>query len=155
MKKSMFLLVALLISSAISAQSPNFSGTWKLNNSLSKLNAEFSFAPNEILIDQKGNDLKVEKHSNFQGEDFTINEKFTLDGKECINEGWQGSEKKSTAVWSEDKKSLTVATKLVMGDGGEMTLIEIYKMDKKNMVISTRASSSYGEFEETMVYDKQ
>lgn len=152
----MTLLCSIILISAIAiSQTPDFTATWKLNSSLSQLNSEFTFAPNEIIIDQKGNDIKVEKHSSFQGEDFTINEKFTLDGKECINEGWQGSEKKSTAVWSEDKKSLTVATKLVMGDGGEMTLIEIYKMDKKNMVISTRASSSYGEFEETMVYDKQ
>ena len=87
----MTLLCSIILISAIAiSQTPDFTATWKLNSSLSKLNSEFTFAPNEIIIDQKGNDIKVEKHSSFQGEDFTINEKFTLDGKEyslAINNG--------------------------------------------------------------------
>jgi|WetSurMetagenome_2_1015567.scaffolds.fasta_scaffold314686_2 hypothetical protein len=155
MKKCSLFSAALLISIIVNSQSLNFSGSWKLNSSLSKLNAEFSFAPKEIIIDQKGNDYKVERHSSFQGEDFTTNDKFTLDGKECLNTGWQDSQKKSTAVWSDDKNSLKISTKLTMGDGGEMTIIEVYKMDKTNLVIETSASSSYGDMAETMVYDKQ
>jgi hypothetical protein len=155
MKNILAITIAFLISVVVSAQGPNFSGTWKLNSSLSKLNAEFSFAPGEIIIDQKGNDLKVEKHSSFQGEDFTINDKFTLDGKECVNTGWQDTQKKSIVTWSDDKNSLKISSKLVMGDGNEMTITEIYKMDKKNMVIESSASSSYGDMSESMVYDKQ
>jgi len=155
MKKLLFLLIAIMTSILITGQVPDFSGSWKLNSSLSKLNAEFSFAPAEIIVTQSGNDLKVEKHSSFQGEDFTINDKFTLDGKECVNTGWQNSEKKSTAVWSDDKNSLKISTKLMMGDGGEMSITETFKMDKKNMVIETSASSSYGDMTETMCYDKQ
>jgi hypothetical protein len=155
MKRISILIAAIMITALVNSQNLNFTGTWKLNSSLSKLNAEFSFAPNEIIIDQKGNDMKVEKHSSFNGEDFTINDKFTLDGKECINIGWQDSEKKSTAVWSDDKISLKISTKLIMGDGGEMSITETFKMDGKNMVIETFASSSYGDMTETMVYDKQ
>lgn len=139
----------------VSAQNLNFSGNWKLNTSLSKLNAEYSFAPSEIIITQNGNEFKVEKHASFQGEDFIIDDKYTLDGKECVNVGFQDTQKKSTANWSEDKKSLTITSKLIMGDGGEMTITEIYKIDGKNFVLSSKASSSYGEYEETMVYDKQ
>jgi hypothetical protein len=155
MKKTLLTTFALLISLVIYSQSLNFSGSWKLNPTLSKLNSEWSMAPSEIIIDQKDNDLKVEKHSSWQGENFTINDKFTLDGKECINTGFQDTQKKSTAVWSGDKSSLTITTKLTMGDGGEMTIIEVYKMDKKNMTINSKASSSYGDMEETMTYDKQ
>jgi hypothetical protein len=155
MKKISTLIAAIMITAVANSQTLNFTGTWKLNSSLSKLNAEFSFAPKEIIIDQKGNDMKVERHSSYQGEDFTINDKFTLDGKECINTGWQDSEKKSTAVWSDDKYSLKISTKLIMGDGGEMTITETFKIDKKNMVIETSASSSYGDMTETMIYDKQ
>jgi hypothetical protein len=152
-KTSLFLLLALC--SAILYSQSDFSGSWKLNSSQSKLNAEFSFAPAEIIITQNGNDLNVEKHSSWQGENFTINDKYTLDGKECVNTGFQDTQKKSTANWSEDKKSLTIASKLVMGDGGEMTITEVYKIDGKNFVLSSKASSSYGDLEETMVYDKQ
>jgi hypothetical protein len=155
MKKMTLLVIMIMLAQIGYSQTPDFTGTWKLNSSLSKLNAEFTFAPNELIIDLKGNDIKVEKHSSFQGENFTINEKFTLDGKECINEGFQGGEKKSKAIWSDDKKTLTVSTKLTMGDGNEMTLTEIYKLDKKNLIISTKASSSYGDVEETMGYDRQ
>lgn len=155
MKKVAFLLFAMLLAVIVSAQGTDFSGKWKLNSSKSKLNADFSFAPKEVVIQQSGNDLSVEKHSSFQGNDFTINDKFTLDGKECINEGWQGSKKKSTAVWSDNKKELTIASKIPMQDGGEMTITEIYKMDGNNLVIESAASSSFGDLNETMAYDKQ
>ena len=155
MKKIKFLLATLLISSVATAQVVDFSGNWKLNSTKSKLNEEFSMAPKEIILAQKGNDLSVEKHSSFQDQDFTTNDKLTLDGKECINPGWQDSQKKSTVLWSDDKKSLKITTKFPMNDGGEMIIVEVYKMDGSNMVIESSASSSFGDMSETMVYDKQ
>jgi hypothetical protein len=155
MKKSVVLLAVLFISVLVSAQGFDFSGNWKLNSSKSKLGDQFSMAPKEIIVVQKGNDLSLEKHSEFQDQQFTINDKFTLDGKECINDGWMDSKKKSTAVWSADKKSLKISSKIAMQDGGEMTISETYKMDGGNMVIEMSASSSYGDMSETQVYDKK
>ena len=155
MKKTVFLLATFLVSVTASAQLLDFSGNWKLNTSKSKLGDQFSMAPKEIIVAQKDNDFNVEKHSSFQDQEFTINDKFTLDGKECINPGWQDTQKKSTAVWSEDKMSLKITTKMSMGDGGEMTIVEVYKMDGSNMVIESSSSSSFGDMAETMVYDKQ
>mgnify|MGYP001143042046 CR=1 FL=1 len=99
--------------------------------------------------------MSVEKHSSFQGNDFTVSDKFTLDGKECINEGWQGSKKKSTAVWSDGKKVLTITSKIPGPDGGDMTITEVFQMDGSNLIIESSASSSYGDLNETMAYDKQ
>jgi hypothetical protein len=152
MKKAFFLFTALLISVLVSAQGVDFSGSWKLNPSKSKLGEQFSMAPKEIIVIQKGNDLSVERHSSFQDQDFTINDKFTLDGKECVNTGWRDSQKKSTAIWSDN--TLKITSKIPMRDSGEMTITEVYKMDGGNMVIESSASSSYGDFSETMVYDK-
>ena len=59
---------------------------------------------------------------------------------------------KSTAVWND--KTLKIVSKIPMRDSGEMTITEVYKMDGGNMVIETSASSSFGDFSETMVYDK-
>lgn len=154
MKKVLLVTSALLVTILLSAQGPDFSGKWKLNNSKSALGAEFSMAPLEIIVVQKGNDLTVEKHSNFQGELFTTTDKLTLDGKECINAGWQDSQKKSTVTISDDKKSIKVTSKLNIGDAGDVTIIEIYKMNGTSMVIESTASSSYGDLTETMVYDK-
>jgi hypothetical protein len=155
MKKILILGAVLCLSAIATAQTLNFSGNWKLNNTKSKLNQEFTMAPGEIIIAQKGNDMSVERHSNFQGQEYITNDKFTLDGKECINPGWMDLQKKSTLVWSDDKNSLKVTTKFAMNDGGEMIITEVYKMDSGNMIIESTASSSYGDMSETMVYDKQ
>ena len=154
MKRLVFLTTALLFAIFASAQT-DFSGSWKLNKSKSTLNDQFSMAPNEIIIEQDGNVLKVEKHSSFQGNDFTTNDEFTLDGKECENEGWQGSKKKSTATWSGDKSMLTIKSKIPIQNGEEMSLTEVYKMDGGDMVLVAGASSSWGDMEETMVFSKQ
>ena len=155
MSRIIFLIATLLVSVLVSAQGIDFSGNWKLNKTTSKLNDQFSMAPKDIIVLQAGNDFDIEKHSSFQGNDFTIKDKFTLDGKECINPGWQDSQKKSTAVWSDDKLTLKITTKFPMGDSGEMTIIEIYKMDSSNLVVETSASSSFGDVAETLVFDKQ
>lgn len=155
MKKSFTFLIVIMAAVVSSVSAADFSGNWKLNSGKSKLNDQFSMAPREIILVQNGNDLNVEKHSSFQDQDFTIKDKFTLDGKECVNAGWQDTQKKSTAVWSDDKNSLKISTKLPIGDNGDMTIVEVYKFDGENLVIETSTSSSFGESTETMVYDKQ
>ena len=155
MKKMLFLLTFLMVVGIVSAQVTDFSGKWKLNPSKSKLSAELSMAPKELVIVQSGNDLSVERHSSWQDREFTISDKFTMDGKECINKGWQDSEKKSTVAVADDKKSVKVTTVIAMGSNGNMTLTEAYKMDGTNLVVETSASSSFGDRSETMVFDKQ
>lgn len=154
MKKIFFLFAAFLLSFGLFAQ-VDLSGKWKLNSSKSKLNQEFSMAPGTIALVQKGNDLSIEKHSEFQGQEFVSNDKLTLDGKECINPGFMDTQKKSACAWSADKKMLTITSKIPVGDGGDMTITEVYKLDGANLVVDSKASSSFGEMAETIVYDKQ
>jgi hypothetical protein len=155
MNKTLIIFAALLFSTSAIAQVPDLSGSWKLNSEKSKLNAEFSFAPKEIKITQAGNDFTVEKHSSFQDQEFVTTDKLTLDGKECINTGFQDTQKKSTAIWSDDKTSLKIISKMSIGDGGDMTTTEVYKMDGSNIVLESLASSSFGDLNETIVYDKK
>ena len=56
MKKTFFFLAAILVAVTVSAQ-VDLSGSWKLNSSKSKLGEQFSMAPKEIIVVQKGNDL--------------------------------------------------------------------------------------------------
>ncbi|NQU85051.1 MAG: hypothetical protein HQ541_04755 [Mariniphaga sp.] len=155
MKKVFFFLVTVLFSVTAMSQ-VNFSGSWKLNTSKSELGAEFTMSPKEVIVTQSGNDLKVEKHSEFQGQEINTTNKYTLDGKECINIGFMESEQKSTAVWADDKKSLKITTKFSMGDmGEEMSFVEVYSMNEGNLSIEASTSSSFGEMSETGVYDKQ
>ncbi len=153
MKKFLLSVLAVILTTSLFAQ-VDLSGNWKLNTSKSKLGEQFSMAPKTIVVSQKSNDMSVEKHSEFQGNEFTSTDKYTLDGKECVNKGFMDTEKKSTAVWSGDKKSLTVTSKIPM-QGETMTITEIYSMENGSMVIKSKASSSYGDMEETQVYDKK
>lgn len=154
MKKIIYLLVILCLSVFVSAQGVDFSGSWKLNNSKSKLGDQFSMAPNKIIVVQNDNDMSIEKHSDFQGQESTTNDKLTLDGKECVNTGFMDTEKKSTVAWADDKKSLKITSKIDM-QGETMTTNEVYKLDGESMIIESTMSSSFGDMSETMVYDKE
>ena len=121
----------------------------------STLGAEFSMAPKNVIVVQSGNDLSVEKHSEFQGQEFVSTDKLTLDGKECTNTVFQDMQKKSTCAWSDDKTSLKVVSKMSMGDGGDVTINEVYKLDGGSLVIESTSSSSFGDMSEKMVFDKK
>jgi len=155
MKKILYLFVFTLISFTSMAKMVDFSGTWNLNKSKSTLNEQFSMAPSQMILIQDQNVLALEKHVSFQDQSFTINDKLTLDGQECINDGWQDTKKKSIAVCSADEKLLTVTSKIPMQDGGEMTIIETYQMEGDNLKVTTSAKSSFGDLTETYLFDKQ
>jgi hypothetical protein len=152
MKKLSFLFLLCLIALVSNAQT-NFSGKWSLSTEKSKLNADFSMAPADMVITQNGNDLTIEKHMNFQGQTMTTTDKLTLDGKESTNTGFMDAPKKSTANWSEDK-SLKVLSKVSM-DGNDISTTEIYKMDGNNLVLDSKSNSSFGDMSEVMVFDKK
>ncbi|HEY3373233.1 MAG TPA: hypothetical protein VGK10_20465 [Prolixibacteraceae bacterium] len=155
MKKIIYLFVFTLISFTSMAKVVDFSGTWNLNKSKSTLNEQFSMAAGQMILTQTADVLDLEKHVSFQDQNFTINDKLTLDGKECINKGWQDSQKKSIVTWSADEKLMTVNSKIPMQDGGEMTIVEVYQMEGDNLKVVVSVSSSYGEMSETYLFDKQ
>ncbi len=152
MKKLVFLFSAIFFTTMVFAQA-DFSGSWTLNTSKSKL-GERSFAPKSVVIVQTKSDISIETRSEFQGEERVRKSKYTLDGKECTNKGFRDMDVKSTAVWSADKKSLTITSKIQM-DNGDMTMKSVYKMDGANLVNQSSSSSSMGDRSETQVFDKK
>lgn len=154
LRSAMVLLIALFLTPAVMAQTTDFSGTWKLNKGKSKLNEQFSMAPQSLVMVQEAALLSVERHAEFQGEAFVTKDKFTLDGKECVNEGLQGTKKKSTAVWADDKKSLTIKTTIPMEGGGDFSLKEVYSLTEDCLVLETTATSDWGTNTETFVFNK-
>jgi len=153
MKKLVYILAILMVSTAAFAQKTDLSGKWKLNREKSELGEQFSMAPEDIELTMDKNTLTEVRHVNWQGETITITDKFTLDGKTCENPGWMDSVKKSTATWSDDGKVLTIVTKIPMQDE-EMTVTTKYNMKDGKMVINSEASSSYGVMSEVQVFDK-
>jgi hypothetical protein len=147
-------LIALFISSALQAQCADLSGTWKLNASKSKLNEQFSMAPKRLVITQDAAILTVERHSEFMDQQFVTKDKFTLDGKECENEGFQGSKKKSTATWSDDKQVLTVKSTIPMEGAGEISFKEVFSLAEGSLSVETTTSSDWGSSSESYIFDK-
>jgi len=156
MKKIFYLVVFIVFALTSMAQNPDFSGTWKINNEKSTFFEQFSLAPTQLILVQTADTLMVEKHGNFQGTDYVTKEKFSLDGKECVNPGMiPDSKKTSIAVWSEDGKILTVSSKLPTQDQGEATIKEVYQLVDANLKVELNAASQMGEMAETYVLDKQ
>lgn len=148
------MLLFVLLSFWAYSQNPDFSGSWSLDASKSKLNPDFSMAPEMIIIELQGNNMKVERRSNFQGQESTTTDQFTLDGKECKNTGFMDSQKISTATWSDDKKSIKVLSKIAF-DGGEVNLTEIFRMDGTSLILDSSSASSFGDMSELYVYNKK
>ena len=155
MKKLFYLLALSMLTLTSMGEGINFSGTWKLNNEKSTLFEQFSLAPTQVIVTQTADTIMVEKHGNFQGTEYVTKDKFSLDGKECVNIGWMNSKKTSTAVWSEDGKTLTISSKLPTQDQGEATMKEVFRLEDPNLKIELSAASSMGEMSETYLLDKQ
>ena len=155
MKKCIYLIAMVLISSAAIGQKADFSGTWKINREKSELGAQFSMAPNSIVVEQTKKEMSLQRNSSWQGQDYSYTDKFTLDGEECENIGMMDMVKKSTVVWNDDKESLKITTKIELQDGTDMTIIENLAMDGEHLVMETSASSSYGDMTEVFVFEKE
>jgi hypothetical protein len=155
MSKYVAAIFAMLALAALPALAkPNLTGDWKLNT------AKSTFgdipAPDSMTYKIDHADPKitsVSKQSSQMGE-FEIHSTCTTDGKECTNEGFQGSPTKSVMKWDGD--ALVAEVKGQFGDT-EFTLKQRWTLsdDGKTLTIAQTFASSMGEFTQKLVFDKQ
>ena len=150
-----FITLLLLATVMAQGQRSDFSGTWILTEEKSKLAEAFSMAPRTLFIDQEDNSIHMQRHSTWQGENYTIDDTYALDGSLSENEGWMTFTKKSVAIWSPDSAILTITTRVPMQDGEEMTVTEEITMENGNLVIESTASSSRGTMTEEFVFESR
>jgi hypothetical protein len=153
--KTAFFFIFGLMTVAVFGQTPDFSGKWKINPSKCKLNEQFSMAPKSLVIAQTADVLSIERHGEFQGQEYVSNSKLNLDGSESVNVGMMETKIKSVAVWSEDKTTLTVKTSVPMENAGEISITEVYKRLGPDLTIETSSKSDWGESAETYVFEKE
>ena len=162
-KKIISLLIApaLLLAFTSKMDRTNLSGQWKLNESKSDLGPMQSFATRAIKIDQKDDGITISQTSpSFNGEDRTLTETWSYDGKETETTLFGSSKKKSTAKWSDDGKSLIISYVLNLDFGGQAMEIKgtenwSISDDGKTLTIQNNSSSSQGDLSTKAVYDKQ
>lgn len=154
MKKFALILPLAFLSLALMAQKPNFSGTWKLNESKSELNYEFTLAPKALIVEHTKKTVDVTTASEWEGQPYESKNHYTLDGEVCENPGFEGTVTKSTAAFDKKAKTLKIVTDgEVQGMG--YTLTQVFSMKDDNLVVETQAASDMGEMAETYVFDKE
>jgi hypothetical protein len=141
----------------------NFSGDWTLNATKSTQppagaqGGGQSMGGGNFVATQDANLLTVVRTRTGQdGQATTTTSKYTLDGKESVNSTGRG-DSKSTAKWSADGKSLTIATTSTFNDN-TFTSTAVWSMpDAKTLsVLTTSPGRNGGEARTTtMVYDKK
>jgi hypothetical protein len=145
--------VALFSGSLMAANTPNFSGSWKLNAAKS----DFGPMPAPDKMDRtiKHEDPTMEMKTTQVGQqgEITTEMKYVTDGKEFVNKGPRG-EVKSVATWEAGK--LVVKSKREV-QGMEITITETWSLseDGKNITIVNSISTPQGDFEAKIVMDKQ
>jgi hypothetical protein len=146
--------LALIAASASFAAVPDLTGNWKLNAAKS----DFGQFPAPSSMTQKVSHAEPKltvgvKMASDMGEfEFTSN--YTTDGKECANQGFGGSEAKSVLKW--DGETLLIDTKGAFGDS-PYTMKDKWVLSEggKVLTILRRFSSSMGDVDQRLVFDKQ
>jgi hypothetical protein len=156
---ALFLFVCF--SSATLAQKTiDFTGKWALNESKSELGEGRFFSASELNVKQDGNTMVIDRvRTGRDGGTRTTTENLTLDGKESVTES-EFRTMTSTAVWSEDGKSLTIKSKSEFEREGQtftMNMTEIWTLEEegKLLKIQSTSSSPRGERSVTLAYDKK
>ncbi len=150
-------IVLILVAPAMvdaQAGKADFTGTWTLNEEKSIMPQDGGgprMGGTNFTVTQDANLLTQTR----TGQDGTTRvTKYTLDGKESVNTT-RGGESKSTAKWSADGKTMTIATKATY-NGNEMTSTSVWSLiDAKTLSIVLTRQGQSGEVKATMVYDKK
>lgn len=166
MKLTRYLLMfCLTLTTTVFAQT-NFTGNWAFDESKSTLPESSGQGRGgrgmiaiKIDVVQNNNDITIKRTSTGRdGQEFTSEEKLTLDGKLCKNT-LRNREVESTATWSTDKKTLTIkSSSTFQGNQGSMTIktTEIFTLIEggKALQIESTSESPRGERKAKLVYTK-
>lgn len=135
--------------------SPNLSGTWKLNISKSNFGQIPPPASQTDTIEDNEPSVKIaeDQKGGMMG-DMNLTTNISTDGKETTSAGMGGAEVKSTAHW--DGPTLVVNSKTSF-QGSDITIKDSYSVspDGKTLTEVTHVESGMGNFDSTSVYDKQ
>ena len=157
----LFAVVSLsLISGSLFAQA-DFSGSWALNESKSTLGDGPRMSVTSMIVTQQESLISIDLvQPSWEGGEMKRSEKYTLDGKESVNQGMMDSSVKTITTWSEDKKELRFAKTITFemnGETMEMKLDDAWALsdDGKTLTVKSKMTSDMGEMSLVLVYDKK
>jgi len=146
-------LLALPLTPIVAQEKPDFSGTWKLNVAKS----EFGALPGpqsrtDVITHKEPSFSDSVSAENAEGkQQFTAN--YTTDGKEAVNKIGP-RDVKTTVKWA--GKNLVFNSKLLYNDS-DVTVETTWALsdDGKTLTISAHYTSTLGETDQKLIYEKQ
>ncbi len=143
----------------------NFSGTWSYNKDKSETGGEGGRGPGrmastKLVVKQEKDKIVIERTGQGRdGETFTQKEEITLDGKENKVEGFGGRQRTVTAKWTDEGKTLTFSSVMVMerdGNEFEMKSSEVWSLaeEGKELIMNSTRNTPRGERKSKLVYSK-
>jgi hypothetical protein len=141
------------------ADKANFAGEWKLDAAKSELGEFGGRAATAIKVEQKDAEIMVSRTTpGFNGgEPMTTSMTLPYSGATVETEGWGGSKRKSTAKWSDDGQTLTIATNTHMerdGQAFDFKSTENWTMKDGMLSVATNITTPQGEMSMKAMYTK-
>lgn len=133
---TILLAVFALTAVPVSAQPPvNFSGTWQLDKSRSVLPPSIpSSGDMTMIIDHKGDTLKIERRAEFMGMHRTFKSTYFTDGREVSNPAPRSQTIVSKSRW-EGSTLVTESKGTKVRDGETDESTDIKKLDENGKVL--------------------
>ena len=156
------IIVFVLGTTMLFAANPNFSGVWNLDQEKSEMGqgGRMGMTALKLTITQDEKQISIDRFtsSEFRG-DVTTTDKVTLDGKETVNSSDFG-DRKMTATFAADGKSLTIQSAMEMNREGQtfhINTTEIWTLTEDGAVlkIDQTRTSSRGERQSVLYYNKE
>ena len=156
MKRLIYVIAIVMISSFGFGQKADFTGAWKLKEKEADPGHGNSLAPNTLVLEQTSNTLSLKKNFTWDGQDINNSEKYTLDGMVCKNPPDADKAKTSIVSWEQNNTRLKISSKIpLVNEGQEATTIEVFWMDGDKLVIESSATSPDGELIERFILERQ
>jgi hypothetical protein len=137
------------------AQTPNLSGTWKLNLSKSDFGQIPPPSSETLTITDSEPSVKIvtDQKGGMAGDTNTTST-LSTDGKETTSPGMAGADVKNITHW-EGKSLVTNSKTSFQGSDLSLKTTDMLSDDGKTLNVTVHIEASMGVFEEKLVYDKQ
>ncbi len=161
MKKQALVAGIVLFGMSACAQKTDFSGIWVFEDQQSISGNLYSdVSPTQMKVEQKGDEIAIEKTTSAGNGDVTTNETVTFDGKPFQTTTSSGRKKRITIKWSDDQKMLTEITALfsTLDNGKEdYRITDRWSLENGKLVLLRKDENLIiGEvLEVKLFYDKQ
>ena len=158
MKGKVFFMALLALAIAhfsFASGTPDFSGTWVLDNEKSDMGmpagaGKLPMQTVTLVIKQTAATLSIDRKTANQVETAVLK----LDGTESLNKAPNGKDVKSNSVWS-GSTLVTKSTMLIDETQVQMSDIRSLSADGKVMTVQITRQTPRGEIKQTLIYNKQ